>query len=281
MLLGNKEALEDYIIRLLSRRPNLDAEKIRLLINKNQSENHAYSRAAVYKELKKLTESSVLFKYGKLYCLHLNWAIDFLLMGEAIASNYLQLSPSIEFMPEEGKKRRWKLDGFLRLMAFLDNITIYLMRNAKSRHCLVWYPRSWFWLVRFPDSKTFFRAVRACRVHSWRILGSSAFIDRAGTELWDPQLVTWSFAESPFSRKSAQYFHVIDDVIIEFSFDKAGTAHVEKFMETIKTRKDLSPEAVSSFFEARVRATLSVERNAKRASLIRREFEDYFGEKIV
>lgn len=281
MLLGKEQSsLEDLLVLLIARHPDLTVEEIRSRMGREILNEKEYSRAAVYKEVKKLTDAAVLFRHEGKYRLHLSWAIDLIMMADTISGNYLQTSPPIECMPEEGTKRRWKLQGFQRLMAFYDNITIYLMRHASLRHCLCWYPRSWFWMVQVPDSKTFFRAVRACRVHSWRILGGTSYIDRAGPEIWDRKLVTWSSAPGPFSDERSRYFHLIDDFLMEFTFDRTSTAHIESFAAKIRSKRDLTPEAVGSFFEFPVRTDFVLEKNAKKAGIIRRKFEDYFGKRL-
>ena len=110
MLLGNKEQLAELIVRLFEGQQSRSAKSLHREINQK---HRKCSLVAVYKELNKLRDQSVIVKAKNSYSLSLSWILEMMRYSESLYENYLSSDSTLSFLPKEGEKLEWEFSDLI------------------------------------------------------------------------------------------------------------------------------------------------------------------------
>lgn len=76
-------------------------------------------------------------------------------------------------------------------------------------------------------------------------------------------------------------YTVVTDHIITVKIDQQTTTRFEELFSSVKSERDVIPQQIESLFSAKVRATLTTERNLAKATKLKKKFSEFFGETVL
>jgi len=279
------DPITNAVLCILAERPGLTVLE---LLTACRKRGITSSQSGLYKELKKLIDAGIVFKVGTSFRLHMNWVLELLNLSQTVKTHYLEGSPFIPELPHEGAKVKWKLTNLYRLNDLFTNVVLTLVRQSSSKLHLSWNPHPWFHLLQSQQEVLFFRALRSFSVRMYKIVGSATPLDRWSEQFWDPEMVVWSYAPSPFHSQRGSYFSVVDDFIVTVELNARTVRRLDtlyggasdpapKRGGDTSVAQLLDPRVITLLFDERAPATLTLSRQAKKAQQIRRQYADYFG----
>jgi hypothetical protein len=277
------------IIPLLSRKPGLTALQI---LSSLKDSGFEISLSGLYKELEKLISAGIAFKVGKEFRLHLNWVLEILNLTAVLQQNYFDNSTFLQELPHDGTTVRWKVNNLYRANDLFTNVVLQLIRRSTQKLHLSWNAHPWFHLIQNEAEQVFFRALKMHRVRMYKIIGNDTRLDKWSEQFWDPEMVVWSYAESPFHSHPDTYLTVVDDYVVKLQISSKIVRKLDTLYNSvspvpkIKTNKrgdnDLSyygldPRLLTLLFDERTNCSISIQRSTKKSQKIRAQYVEYFG----
>lgn len=272
MLLQEFPSLEELVVVTLVDKPGATARELEAAI---RARGHTYSLRGIYKELTKLAAQGVVFKTGDSYSIHLAWIMQLLALGDKAFESYTQ-SPYLVGMLQSGANKTIERFSDLRKLDRLWTQLILALHTLHRGHTMCfWCPYQWFSLAQYFAVKQFYSSIDLAGHKRLHIIGSDSFLARHALKDL-PKNGTYSFAESPFHRERSTYYTVIGDCVLTVKLDKQTTDRLEELFSSVKSEKEIIPSELERFFSARVRATLTCERNEAKAERLKKKFAEFF-----
>lgn len=280
------------IVTLLSCNPGLTAQQILRALNSSEFE---ISQSGLYKELEKLLNAGIVFKLGKEYRLHLNWVLEILNLTAVLQQNYSDNSTFLQELLHDGSTVKWRVNNLYRANDLFTNVVLQLIRRSSQKLHLSWNAHPWFHLIQNDAEQVFFKALKMHRVRMYKIIGSNTHLDRWAEQFWDPEMVVWSYAKSPFHSHPETYLTVVDEYIVKLQLSPRIVRKLDTLYESVtavpkskinnSVSSDLSyygldPRLLTLLFDERTNCTLSIHRNSKKSEKIKAQYLDYFGKLV-
>ena len=272
---------------ILDASPNLDEKIVVTLANSYLSakELHqridsqtAYSLRGIYKELNKLQENGVVVKVKDKYGLRIPWAIDLLSLAEKINHHYVNQLSLQTLTLKEDERTIWHFNDLFHLNDFWSQILLKLVKEVKSKTMLGWNPHPWFHLIQTEQENQYIRSLQLSNVRLYLIVGGKNYLDKWPEKFWDINTVEYAFATSSFESNQSQYINIIGDYVLTVKLDKQTTEAIEKIYQTVQSAEDIDLAEILKVFHSKVKASIWLEKNPKKATILRKRFEKYFGE---
>ena len=280
------------IVAVLSHRPGLTAQQI---LDSVASTDFEISQSGLYKELEKLLRGGIVFKLGKEDRLHLNWVMELFNLSSVLQQNYFDNSPFLQELLHDGSKVRWKINNLYRANDLFTNVVLQLVRRSTQKLHLSWNAHPWFHLLQTEAEVIFFKALKMNSVRMYKIIGSDTPLARWSEQFWDPEMVVWSYAESPFHSQVESYVTVVDDFVVTLQVSSKisrkldtlynSVALVQRNRKSKTAHADLSyfgldPRLLTLLFDERTNCSLTVQRSVRKAGRVRQQYEGYFGKLV-
>ncbi len=269
MLFTSKETVEDIIIRLLSKGKTTPLELHEQIV----TDGEKVTVQAVYKALRALIKDSVVVKSGKTLEISQEWVntlsstfntqttLPQLADGEAAVYNYKSLV---------------NLDAYWKhLMSALDDkfedFPVFLYSPYH-----IWYHIS----ERSQSESDYFSSFTKNKHHAFFVIGNNTPLDQNFKKKFHSdymQIDTWE--KSPL--KESSYLTIIDDYIIDTILDKKLTSAIKTFYSSSLSPEEASLE-LNKVLSTSNKAKIKIERNAKKAKLLRKKlFKNFYLPKTV
>ncbi len=270
MLLGSEQKLDDLIIKLLANKP-LSALEIQ---SKLMSEAKEFTLQAIYKVIRVLESSGIIIKSKKRFGLRLPWVLDLSsLAGEAVSV----YSKSAE-LPRAGKRTIWHFNDLQGLNNFWSQILLLAIQNSSSKILFTWMPHPWFHLAYSEQEEQYIKALKLTGSKLYLINGGDTFLDCWAEKYWQKENIEYSNSQSWFHKVyEHQYINVIDDFVLTVKLDKNITGEINHFYKNIKSFDDMDFSEVFRIFGLKVKVSMWLENDERKAQYYRKRFIEYFG----
>jgi DNA-binding transcriptional ArsR family regulator len=273
MLLQKTPSIEELIVQILAQAGSHSPAEIH---SRMLEKGYGYSQRGVYKELNKLEQEGIIYKSGKYFSLQLTWILNLL----KFADQAYETSTSQYIL-----KEALRADSFKKVYRFKDlrRLDLFWIQNLMALHQLhqgeplfLWCPYQWFQLVHSYAVESFYQASDQTSARRYHIIGYDGYLSRIALKSL-PKNGTYSFAESPFHQEQSTYYSLIASTVITIKLDDSITGHMSKLFQQVKRENDLVNADVAKLFHAKVRASLTIEKNERKAKKLRKKFTDFFG----
>lgn len=271
MLLQKKSTIEELIIKILSKNPNLSVNEILQSIKKHNN----YSQRGVYKELKKLELDGILIKTKNKYNLDLSWIIQVSQFVDQAYSTYSNISYLEKTLSISDKKQTHYFSDLLRMDHYWVQMLIALHKILPNEPLYLWCPYQWFNLIQNYNISHFYEASDNLGAYRYHIMGSPCYLNqRALKEL--PKNGKYSLNPGSFKDERHINYSLIGDYILYVTTDKIFTKNVEELFSKVKNEDQLINYKVKRIFLQKSKSKLVIEKNHQKANALRARFEEHF-----
>ncbi len=265
--------LSGQIIELLGKKPFLTAAQINSILSKPGGT--PYSEQAVFKELKKLQQSSIVAKSNSKYWLNLSWVSSLVSLGETIEENYYSLKTLKQFLPEEGEQYGWEFSNLLSLRNFWGHMVIVMLNSAKTNTLYSWNPHPWYYHLNPDGQKQVWSAIEKTNAQVFRFIGGSSPLDLDVKKNWSKN-VSYSFGKSTFSKKQSLYFSCIDNYLLEINLSPSLTRRIEKYYSNTGSKQNNYSEFIE-LLATKTRIKVKLQNEPSKCQRLKKEFEKHLG----
>lgn len=274
MLQSSSTALRELIIMELAKHSSIEVAAFQQALERR---NLKFTRQGIYKELRGLEKSGVVFRHQGRYGLLLTWILSLVNLADEMYDTHIE-GLSIDSLFGEGRRKEtWCFHDTLRLQDFWTQIIFLLYKDSSTKLMRQWIPHPWFSLAQHEKSWQFFEAMKIGGYRMQSIVGGDSYLDHeysSSVPLGDAYQCC--FAESPFHEERSRYYGLIDDFLITVDLDEEMTARIEALFSAVKSAADLSPSSVVNLFASPGDHRLSLERGTRNVARVRRMFDGYF-----
>ena len=274
MLFQPLERLEELLVRLLAHKPGLSAAAVAAALRRS---GHAYSTAALYKELAKLQEHGIVLRSKGRYSLSLNWMLQILALGRMIEQNYLGNTASTLTLPQPGQRLSWRFDSLLRVNDFSSHVVLLLVAQAQEKIVYSWNPHAYFYLAQTQQETGYVRSLRIARGMFYKVIGGEAPLDRWTERFWRGTPMVYAFRGRGFEDNRRLYYNVVESYIVSFLLEPRAAEMIDGLYARTRQVEDLDLPGVLELFHGRYRSTFVIEHNEKKAARIRAKFSRFLG----
>ncbi len=277
MLLQLRDSLEELIVELLGRQPNLPAQEIRRRL---QAPQRQYTIRAVYKELAKLEKEGVVVKVKDRYSLRMVWVISLSSFVDTVHNTYLTPSFISSLILAGQEKQTWRFTNLTKMDMVWTQLMLGLHRAYPGKAMCIWCPHQWFDLAHGRKQQQFMRANELAAHKRFHIIGADTYLDRLCVPHL-PKSERFSFAKSRFDKEQSTYYTVIGEHVISVKLDKRTADEMDKLFNRVASARQAGACGVTEFFSKPVKVRLTLERSKTKASRIKRKFADFFGVRLA
>jgi len=274
MLQSNSTSLRELIIMELAKCSSIEVSVFQKMLERR---NLKFTRQAIYKELRNLEKSGVVFRHEGKYGLLLTWILSLVTLADDMYDTHID-GLSIDSLFGEGRRKEtWSFRDTLKLQYFWTQVIFLLYKDSSSKLMRQWIPHPWFSLAQREKSLQFFDAIRIGGYRMKSIIGGTTYLDyeySRSVNLGDAYQCF--FGESPLHEERSRYYGVIDDFLITVEFDAGMTTRIEQLFGNVKGANEVSPSSIVSLFASPGSHKLSLEHGTRNAARIRRIFDEYF-----
>lgn len=274
MLASTQQKLEDEIIYTLSVRPNVSAAQIYTIVQGKKR----YSIQGIHKELRKLESYGVVVKRKKLYSLCLPWVLSFESLAQQVQEKYILQPKNIITLPKKGAKHILHFSNLLQLNNYWAQVLIHLIQNVDTRMLCSYMPHPWFHLVYTDQEKQYIEAVQKTGTALYILNRSKTYLDQWAEKFWQKPEIEYSFSNKPFKQLPPTiYLNTIGGYVLTVKLGAEITSDIERLYTKTKSSEDIDYSEIFRVFNQRVKATLWLENNEKKAKSIEGVFRRHFG----
>ncbi len=212
----------------------------------------------------------------KRYSLLIPWVTDAVHFAYTLSTTYFDSFDLIQ-LPLEGQKIRWRFATLYSLNNFWSQVLTFAINHSKDTHVYGWAPHNWYNLIKADNEQQYIESLNKFNVKQYLIIGDITPLDRFAEQFWDKNHVEFSTAQSLYHGKKSLYFDVVGDLIISLQLDSETTNAIESLYMNTLTIDALNVPEVFGLFHQKTKAVLILENNPKKAGLIRKRFNQYFG----
>ncbi len=277
MLLHAQENLEDFIVKALAIKPALSADALQKLVH--QAAGKRFSIQGIYQKLRKLQRGGVVVKAKQSYSLRLPWILDVISFSDSLSLTYFKNQGDLSLLPHTGKKVSWKFTNLLRLNDFWSQILLLLFKHSKTKKLLGSHAHPWYHFAQPKQEEQYIKSVGLIGGALYLIIYGDTYLDKWAEPYWKKHVV-YSFGKNPLKLPVNRYVNLMDDYVLTITFDHATTSKIETLYKNTTSEQDVRVEDVLEVFHGKVNARFQIEHNAKRAGVLRKKFERFFGEKF-
>lgn len=271
MIFETEEALEDKIVRFLCGEQLLSVKE---LMEKLAAEGDAWSCQAVYKQLRKLTESQVVTKVGTSYSLDSSWVVN---SYETLANTYQKLrikDPVFEEVIAKGKKT-WTFKSLAHLHPFWSYLVVGLTLRSETEYLIEWVPYPWWSLINRARKPKIRHAIRHTG-KKWNILmGDPCFLTELCASDWPTDLYTPYYAPTLMPEFDTRTIAITSQFVIEVETTRKIANLVSEYFNRITSSDQLSRNEVVAVFSEPGKVRLSLHFDELRAQKYRRALQPY------
>jgi len=274
MILQEKPKLEERIIELLMKQPNITAAHLHRTINEHAAD---YSIQAIYKELRKLHSVGVIAKHGPRFALRIPWVLNVAALVEEMKQHYVDEQQFDHLLLAPGKKKIWHFTNLNILNNFWSQVLLVVINQAKDKRIYGYSPHPWYHLLQTEQEDQYIQSLRHSGARLYLMMGGRTFLDKWATKYWPKSVVEYSFAESPYEQNRGWYFDLIDDYLVSVKLDATTIKAIETLYENTVDWEQLDLAKVLLLAQTKVKASLWLEHNPQKADAIRKRFAKFFG----
>lgn len=271
MLKTLERQLENRIIELLSLRRGLTAGEL----HRRLIQSRKISLQGVYHELRRLQREGVVVKYGKTYGVSISWILEVQQLTEKLYKEYVREASPADILPEAGQRRQWKFSDLRRLDDFWMQ-AIFVVFEATDEIMYEWSAHPWYFFAHTEKVDQFYRGLLARKRKFYKILGHEGYLDRLYAQRMNPQIFEFSFAPSPFADRQSEALLVCGEYLITIKLDPASTKRIDRLFSEVRSAAQFQYQKVFEVVTQAGEFKLIIERHPKKASRLRRQFEEYF-----
>ncbi len=265
--------IEQYVIRCLAAQPLLTAADLhRKIIALNGKQ---YSIQGLYKELRKLHTSGVIFKLKDRYSLQFSWVLDYLSLGETLSARYIERAALS--LPDVYETKVWRFTNLLKMNDFWSHVLLTLVQKSKHKVLLGWNPHPWFHLVQTKQEGRYIKSLKKTRSRLYLIVGGDTVLDRWTEKFWDKDVVRHSYGKSSFHSERSTYINVMDDYVVTVKLKPQMAREIDAIYSNTKSWNDLDLSSVLSIFHESTIIQFRIERNPEKAKKIETQFKNFWG----
>lgn len=274
MLLQAKTKLEEKIVQLLMRQPNMSAAEILGEVNQSRAD---YSIQAVYKELRKLHAVGVVSKSKQRYSLRVPWVMDVAALTDRMRTLYLNPKVFDSLLPAKNHKKIWHFTNITALNNFWSQVLLIVLNRAKDKKLYGYSPHPWYHLLETEQEDQYIKSLGHAQSKLYLMVGGRTFLDKWAARFWPSTIVEYSFSPGPFEKNRSWHFDLIDDYLISVYFDHKTVLEVENLYRNTPNWESLDLADVMRLLKTPIKAKFVLEHNLRKAESIRSKFKRFFG----
>jgi hypothetical protein len=274
MLATTDKTLKEAIVELLGEEANLTAEQIGARIARRE---RAFSRRAVFKELRSLEELGVLFKAKRRYHLQMIWIINMSAFLRGAYTAHLR-NPPHTHLGALGAKTRINLTDLSSLDSAWMQIMFILQQLYPREQFRIWKPEQWFHLVHSNLTENFFVALGHIGSKHHHIIGHNCFVNRVGARMIPRSHARVTFLEDPLGVGMSTYITTIGEHVITIRINQSAAERMRTIFASIRNLKEMQALSVQEFMRGRIKSVLTVEHNPKKAREIQTRLDQAWGQ---
>lgn len=265
MLAGDKKSVEDLIVEILARKPQLTGPGIVAEVQHFRKT----TKQAVYAAMSSLLETEVVTKAGSNYGLSRIWLrkISKLLHTHQVFESKREAI----FQLRDGEGMTFRFPSLVACDRYWAHIFDVLTDWIPShRPILVWNPHEWMIIGRSSVENEILRIFERRNKYAYYSIGGSTQLDLEFKSSWNSAHMEIGVGID-LNLPSTYYLNVIDSFILEVQIERRLADRIESFYQ--KNRR-LSPGEVKQF-EALISesspVTMRIRRHEKRAQTLRKK----------
>jgi DNA-binding PadR family transcriptional regulator len=278
MLLGDRDLIENHIIRGLATHGTRTAEQLTKHMKHGQKR---VSIQGVYRVLRKLENQNVITKEKRYYSLRISWLLDLLGLVDKMEETYLNDEYLKQLLPTADKKRRtWTFTNLFKMNDVRTHLLLALAKQSEKGISLQYAPHDWFGIMQMKQSqqfkKTFLEKIRA----SYIVVGGQTFVDqymKAITINPNSEQVYMAPPEDYIHDKRTIYVDVIDDYVMTLKIDEETAKNIDTLYWSITSEDDMHLLDIFETFMSKVKVKLTIKKDPRAAGSYRKKYVQLFG----
>ncbi|MCB0337168.1 MAG: hypothetical protein KDD62_12710, partial [Bdellovibrionales bacterium] len=265
--------LHEIVVNLIVEKGTVSGSKLASVLEQKD----ICSRAQTYRILKELVDKEVLLRPKKgAYSINMFWLWNMSDVIDRASRNILKMQSSEGGLPSSGEAVRRQFSSFRTVYSFWNHYLAIILSKTTDDRIFSWIPHPWFRLVPKPTLSSMIACEDKPKAVIYTILGGDTFLDRWGNIEIDGK-VHVSNAIGPFEDQRSLYFDLTDDYIISIKLDKRTTDALDALYSEIKDMSAESFNRIQNFLDEPISATVTCENRPKKAKMLKKTFEDFWG----
>ncbi len=275
MLAGYSQQLDEQLVLILAKNPNLTVTQIHHALLKKK-ENFALS--SVYQELRKLQSAGVVIRIKGLYALHMSWLIRLQsFLSESIDRN-MRGDSLAALIPQAGSSFKWNFPCLSNVLYFWTQILLYLLKQGQPQAFFENVDHVWFQFAEDTAEKNFLDSLRIMKIPYYLTVQSDTSLDRSYQSLLKGIKGEIIFGRSPFVNQSKfAYCSLIGDFIINVILDAKITRSLNDLYSNSKNTVNLLATQILEVMNQRGKISLTLRHHPEEAKKIRKKFVNFLG----
>ncbi len=278
MLLGNHTLLENRIIAELAQKPSQTAKELTQNITAKGS---AVSFQAVYLALSKLASEAVIVKNTLRYSVAIHWILAMSELSRSLLEQHLQPGHIRHLLPTRDKpKKVWVVTDLKQLNLFWSQLLLTITHTSKEKVMYDYNHHLWFQLLHKDWEATYWIAQLTQVYKAYILVTHDNYLNRnilendfkftnAHTHILGRYL--------PGLTDDATYITVFDDLLLTVKLDQRMVENINALFSLEREGLGQTSGLVSKILFNKIIAKIILERNQKKANLLKKKFSKIFG----
>ena len=272
MLLQQGPILEDLLVSILARKPNLSVKQ---LSGELLASGKRFSERGIYKELSKLESREIVVKTKQTFSLQLPWIINVLAFADAAYEIYASPKYLAQLIQTSSGTLHHKFSSLRKLDLYWIQSMMALHKLYPGKSMCLWIPHQWFHLAHDAAIQQFYSALDITGEKRFHIIGVDCYLSRLAISHL-PKHGHYAFGVNPLESPLNIYYSFIGNHLITVTIDKNMERRIQDLFLRVRRAEEMDALEIASVLKSRVKATLSIEENEAKVRKLRRRFEDAF-----
>jgi len=281
MLKGSDQKVEDLILSILAKKPDVSVRSICDELGRTQ---HNISLQGIYRAIRKLTDEGVLIKQSKQVHINFSWLLQLSeFVHNLLASHVEGVQGFSRILPRtHGEKVRWEFQNIYAMNTFRLQLLLAIALRSPGTPSLSYGPYGWTELV--PSKKdeqlrtAYYRTIDKefgvipNRTHLESFTSRFHLTSYENIEYYYP-----SKLKSPVTKSQNLYLKIIGPYVISLKVESELQKKIQCTYDAITSEHDLGEFDFFEEFPADGKLKLIVEYNEKKSKTFYKKYKRLFG----
>jgi hypothetical protein len=266
--------LASKVVTLLMAEPGLTAEAIRVRVG--HMLRKPVTVQAVYKELRRLQKSTVVFKARGRFFLSLPWLLESRAELERGIQTYSSLSVVGDLLPQQGESQVWRFSDIHAMDRLVVNLLVTMLRHGEDREIYHWDPYPWYAVFHADLAAPFLKEFLRGKHRAFGVIGAESPISDKMVAAQKAFSHTWWIGSPLFAHREDTALSVKPPFILSIRYPQQA---VSVFRDLFAHKKPFTTDAVAPFhalMAQKLTYRVTLQNSAERSQMLTRSFRRLF-----
>jgi hypothetical protein len=266
--------LASKIVTLLMTEPGLSAEAIRSRVGRVLRKPATLQ--GVYKELRRLQKSTVVFKARGRFFLSLPWLLESRSELERGIQTYSSLSVVGDLLPQQGESQTWRFSDIHAMDRLVVNLLVTMLRHGDDRQIYHWDPYPWYAVFHADLAAPFLKEFLRGKHSAFGIIGAESPISDKMVTVQKAFSHTWWIGTPLFAHREDTALSVKPPFVLSIRYPQQA---ISVFRGLFSRKNPFTTDAVAPFhalMAQKLTYRVTLQNNPRRSQMLAKSFRRLF-----